>query len=248
MADLKRRDNEDTVWQVLTSFGFTEEDTFSEKSRYFLLDKKEAAIVTGATDKARAEAVAACIEAAFAVGASNFSVSVSDSAVFELLTLFGFENILIKDENYENRFILSSQKTVFAEGTFKEDKTVARLDMDKLLSLCGEADGAENAVSKSLVFAEKAAEGVAYDICYTLRINGCIVEMYCGEGGIEDAERYAKSENASAIVRCFADGCVEIKDKNGIIKTTVSDFLGYYDDDACEHHHGEDCDCGHHHG
>ncbi|MBR4173153.1 MAG: hypothetical protein IKR46_02150, partial [Clostridia bacterium] len=240
----------DTVWQVLTSFGFCEEDSFSEKSRYFILDKKEAAIVTLATPKARAEAVSACIEAAFAVACDNFSVKVSDNEVFNLLSLFGFENILELDMTESNGFCLISDGTVFAEGTFEEKKTITRLDMDKLFTLCkGQEIGQQ--VSKSLIFAEKDAEGVAYDICYTLRINGCIVEMYCENGDINAATDYAKSENASAIIRCYPDACVEIKDmvKNEIIKTTVSDFLGYYEDDCdCGHdHHGEDCDCGHHH-
>lgn len=247
MADLKRRDNEDTVWQVLTSFGFSEEDGFTEKKRYFILDKKEGAIITGATAKARAEAVSACIEAAFAVGAEDFKVRLFNKEVFELLELFGFENIIEKDESFENRFSLTSGNITFAEGTFEDSKTIARIDMEKLLKLSSGGESA--AVSKSIVFAEKNADGVAYDISYTLRINGCIVEMYTYDGDINTATEYAVSENASAIVRCFADGGVEIKDmlKNEIIKTTVSEFLGYYDDEAEHEHHGEDCDCGHHH-
>lgn len=252
MANIKKRDNEDTVWQVLTSFGFSEEDGFSEKERYFILDKNEAAIVSGASKKARADAVAACIESAFAVGADGATVHIFDRETAELLILFGFENILSIDENAKDRFMLSSEDTIFAEGTFKTEKTIARIDMDKLLKVCTKEDGSGNDnVSKSLVFAEEDADGVAYDICYTLRINGCIVEMYCGDGGINEAAEYAEKENASAIVRCFKDGCVEIKDmaKQEIIKTTISDFLGYYEEDDCGcEHHGEDCGCGHHHG
>lgn len=245
---VKRRDIEDTIWQVLTSFGFLEEDAFCEKDRYFILDKKEAAIVTENGAKSRADAVAACIETAFAVGADDFTVHLSDKAVFNLLDLFGFIKILRFDEKIKDEFFLSANDTVFAKGTFEESKTIARIDIEKLIKVCENSEiWVREPVSKSLVFAEKDAEGVAYDICYNLRVNGCIVEMYGKDGDINKASDYAIKENASAVIRCFADGCIEIKDmaKNEVIKTTVSDFLGYYEDDC--HNHGEDCDCGHHH-
>ena len=248
MADIKRRDVEDTIWQVLTSFGFPEKDAFCEKDRYFVLDKKECAIATGSGTKARADAVAACIETAFAVGADEFFVTISDKAVFNLLDLFGFIKILRFDESKKDEFFLSSNGTDFVRGTFTETKTIARLDIEKLIKASENSEVlSHEPVSKSLVFAEKDAEGVAYDICYNLRVNGCIVEMYCKDGDINEATEYAEKEPASAIIRCFKDGCIEIKDmiKNEIIKTTVSDFLGYYED-SCEHH-GEDCDCGHNH-
>ncbi|MBQ6907515.1 MAG: hypothetical protein IJR79_00565 [Clostridia bacterium] len=245
---IKRRDIEDTVWQVLTSFGFSEEDAFCEKDRYFVLDKKEAAIVTKSNAKARADAVAACIETAFAVGADEFFVTVSDKAVFNLLDLFGFIKILRFDENGKDEFVLLSNGTDFARGNFTDTKTIARIDIEKLIKASENSEiFSHEPVSKSLVFAEKDAEGVAYDICYNLRVNGCIVEMYSWDGDINVATEYAEKEDASAIIRCFKDGCIEIKDisKNEIIKTTREDFLGYYEDD-CEHHDG-DCDCGHHH-
>ena len=248
MTDFNRRNTEDIIWNVLTSFGYDEKGDFCDSTSYFILDKKEAALITGKTLKARADAVAACIETAFAAGVEEFNVRVIQKSVFELLILFGFENILIFDEAAKNDFELFSGDTVFADGTFEEAKTLARIDIDKLLSVCEKKNG-EEAVSKSLVFAEKGAEGVAYEICYTLRINGCIVEMYCSEGDINTASEYAKKEGHSAIIRCFADGAVEINElaKNEVIQTTLADFLGYYEDDDCGCDHGDDCDCGHHH-
>lgn len=248
MADIRKRDIEDTVWQVLAFFGFDEEDGFSEKDRYFLLDKKEAAIITGDSPKSRAEAVSACIESAFASGADSFAVNICEKSVYDLLVLFGFENILTKEESLKNGFTLVSDGIIFSEGTFNDGKTVARIDIEKLLKICKNSNiTGTNNVSKNLVYAEKNAEGIAYDVCYTLRVNGCIVEMYCADGDIKTASDYAKSENVSAIVRCFADGSIEIKDmaKNEVTKTTISEFLRYYEDD--EHHHGEDCSCGHCH-
>ena len=251
MADLTKRDVQDTVWSVLTSFAFCEEDESSDKKRYFILDKNSADIVSCATQKARAEVVSACIESAFACGLENFSVKVSDKEIFDLLVLFGFEKILVLDGDIKNGFVLISGETVFARGSFYDNKTVADIDIKILAGLCKNTeDSGNNSISKSLVFAETKAEGVAYDICYNLRVNGCIVEMYNDEGDIKTASEYAEKEGHSAIIRCFADGCVEIKDliKNEIITTSYTEFLGYYDDADCdcgeEHHH---CDCGHHH-
>ena len=109
-------------------------------------------------------------------------------------------------------------------------------------------------VSASLVYAEKDAEGIGYDIAYNLRVNGCLVEMYIGNGDYKDAEEYSKSKNIGAMLRVFPDGKLMINDfaKHEIIETTANEFLGYYDDDMMfEHPHDHDCDCGcghdHHH-
>lgn len=253
MADFTKRDAEDTIWSVLTSFALDEEEESSDKKRYFILDKNSADIVGTATEKARAEVVSACIESAFACNLESFIVKVSEKSVFDLLTLFGFEKILVLEGDIKNGFVLSSDNTVFAKGSFYDDKTVAYIDIKILSELC-KGNSASNSISKSLVFAEKSAEGIAYDICYNLRVNGCIVEMYNDVGDIKDASEYAEKDGHSAIIRCFADGCVEIKDliKNEITKTTFTEFLGYYDDAdcGCGHSHGEEhhhCDCGHNH-
>lgn len=109
-------------------------------------------------------------------------------------------------------------------------------------------------VSASLVFAEKNAEGLGYDLAYNLRVNGCLVEMYIGDGDYKDAEQYALSSDISAMLRVFPDGKLQIKDfaKQEITETTANEFLGYYDDDfdddcGCGHEHHHDCDCGHEH-
>lgn len=253
MTDFTKRDIEDTIWSVLTSFALDEQEESSDKKRYFILDKNSADIVSAGSIKARAEVVSACIESAFACNLESFIVKVSEKSVFDLLNLFGFEKILVLDGDIKNGFILSCDNTVFAKGSFYDEKTVAYIDIKILSQLC-KGNSASNSISKSLVFAEKSAEGVAYDICYNLRVNGCIVEMYNYDGDIKKASEYAEKEGHSAIIRCFADGCVEIKDliKNEITKTSYTEFLGYYDDADCDcghsqeegHHH---CDCGHNH-
>ena len=105
--------------------------------------------------------------------------------------------------------------------------------------------------SATLIFAEKNAEGVAYEVAYNLRINGCIVEFFTDGDDIKEAEEYAENKGLSCIIRAYADGKLMIKDdiKNEIIETCLEDFLGFYgdDEDECDcghhHHHGEDCHC-----
>ena len=249
MTDFKRRDIEDTIWSVLTSFALEEEEEKCDKTRYFLVNKGGVFISGGVENMARAEVVCACIEAAFACNLEDFKVKISDEAIFNLLVLCGFENILILDGDIKNGFCLYSDETVFARGNFEKEKTTANIDIYALLKICKNEGGN---ISKSLVYAECGAEGAAYDICYNLRVNGCIIEMYTKDGDIKSAEEYAKKEGHSALVRCFADGTVEIKDlvKDEITKTTVSEFLGYYEDENgcdCHDHEHHDCDCGHHH-
>lgn len=241
------------IWNVITSFGYDEEDNFCKRDRYFVLDKKEAVVISGTSKMSRAEAAAICIEAAFACNCEDFRIDISDKEIYDILTLFGFENIVSLKGDIKNSFVLVSKDTAFACGDFEESKTVARIDVEKLSMLCSDAEGAQGLPSKTLVFAEKDAEGAAYDICYTLRVNGCIVEMYCENGDIKSACGYADKEGHSTVIRCFADGAVEIKELSGndVIKTTVAEFLGYYDEDddcGCGHSHEEGhCDCGHHH-
>ena len=250
--DMILRDTEGILWNVITSFGYDEENDFCERDRYFLLDKKEAAIIEKGDSLSCAQAVAVCAEAAFACGLEKFEITLSDKKVYEILILFGFENITRLNGDTKSGFAISAENAVFASGTFEENKTLARIDVEKLSVLRNGTESAPNGVSKTLVFAESEALGVAYEVCYTLRVNGCIVEMYCGNGDINFATEYAGKNGHSAVIRCLKDGTVEIKDflKNEIIKTSLSEFLGYYEDDdcdcGCEHDHDHDCDCGHH--
>ncbi len=256
MANLLSRDVEDTIWSVLTSFGFNEEDEKSQNLRCFNLDKKNANILNGSTLLAKAETVAAVIETVFAIGETEFKVTVSNKEIFDMLVLFGFENILRLEENINDGFSVVCDHTEIAFGKFYDDKSTARIDISSLLHTSKNIEE-EKSVSKSLAYAEIDAEGLCYDVCYNLRVNGCIVEYYTGDRSIKKACEYAEKEGHSCILRCYKDGKLEIKDlvKNEITETTVQEFLGYYEDDCddeeCDcgehHHHGEECDCGHHH-
>lgn len=256
MSLAKKRDIIDSMWSVFTSFGFCEVE--KEDGEKFCIFEKDVikAVNKMSTSKAKAETAALTIETAIANGLDNFEVRVGSSEVFELLELFGFEKIISLDENISG-FSAVCGDIAFAEGIFEKESAECRFYIDKFIdALTSEGvDMSGNDVSSSLVYAETDAEGVAYDIAYNLRVNGCIIEYYNEENSIEKAEEYAKSKDISCILRVFADGRLMIKDfiKNEIIETTAAEFLGYYeeDEDECDcgcghdhhHHHGEDCDC-----
>lgn len=127
----------------------------------------------------------------------------------------------------------------------------AAIGINRLISVL--SDKETHDISASLVYAEHNADGIAYDIAYNLRVNGCLVEMYIGGGTYKDAEEYSKKRNIGAMLRVFPDGKLMINDfaKHEIIETTANEFLGYYDDDLMfddgHHHHDCDCGCGHEH-
>jgi ATP phosphoribosyltransferase regulatory subunit len=127
------------------------------------------------------------------------------------------------------------------------------IGINRIMSALGResADG----VSASLIFAEQNAEGIGYDLAYNLRVNGCLVEMYIGDGDYKQAEQYALNSDIGCMLRVYPNGKLQIKDftKQEIIETTANEFLGYYEDDfeddcGCGHdHHDDDCGCGHDH-
>lgn len=115
----------------------------------------------------------------------------------------------------------------------------AAIGVNRLIAVLGGSDEASG-ISASLIFAEPDAEGIAYDVAYNLRVNGCLVEMYIGGGNYPDAEEYAKTKDIGAMLRVFPDGKLIINDltKREVSETTANEFLGYYDnamfgDDGC---------------
>lgn len=95
--------------------------------------------------------------------------------------------------------------------------------------------GSSDEVASTLVFAEKNADGLAYDTAYNLRVNGCLTEMYIGSDFTE-AEKYARNTNNTCILRVYPDGELLIYDldKEDVIRTTVTEFLGYGEDSMPE--------------
>ena len=257
MSLAKKRDILDSMWSVFTSFGFYEAEA-DGNGKYCIFDKETVKAVNGGvnTDKAKAELIALSIETAIANGLDNFKILLSDSNVFELLELFGFENMIKFDESISG-FSQVCGEIEFASGDF--EKGTAVVYVDKFMSALENEgiDMSDYDVSASLIYAEENSEGLAYDIAYNLRVNGCIVEYYNEDKPIEEAEEYAKNKNISCILRVYPDGKLLIKDylKNEITETTAFDFLGYYDDeeecdcgcdhdhDGHHHHHHDGCDC-----
>lgn len=258
MANLLKRDTEDIIWSVLSSFGFSEEEN-ADRKRSFCILKEEVIINGGTTNYAKAEVVAAVIETVFAAGENGFKINLSDKEIFEILILFGFGNILELKKDLKDGFSVNSKGIQIASGNFEDGKSTAKISIPMLLKILeSKGEESEREVSKSLAFAEKNAEGLCYDVCYNLRVNGCIVEYYTEVGDIKSAEEYAKKEGHSCILRCYPDGKLDIKDmeKDEITSTTVADFLGYceesedchdHDCDCGHEHHNENCDCGHYH-
>ncbi|MCH5211798.1 MAG: ATP phosphoribosyltransferase regulatory subunit [Oscillospiraceae bacterium] len=89
--------------------------------------------------------------------------------------------------------------------------------------------GERDAVPGTLVFAEKNAEGLGYEVASNLRVNGCLTEMYIGGGDFEDSEEYAKATNNTCILRVYPNGRLVVYDleRDDTIDTTVNEFLGY---------------------
>lgn len=193
--------------------------------------------------------------------------------IYELLCLYGFEQYIsidlgmLQSIDYYTGTIFKG----YARGLGFPICGGGRYD--NLMSRFGESAGAVGAalginrimsalpdesvggVGSSLIFAEENAEGIGYDLAYNLRVNGCLVEYYIGDGDFKEAEEYAKRTDNTCMLRVFADGRLLIKDfiKNEITETTANEFLGYYADEPYEHdcgcgHEHHHCDCGHEHG
>ena len=90
-------------------------------------------------------------------------------------------------------------------------------------------DGDITSVPSTLIFAEENADGLAYETAYSLRINGCLTEMYIDDTDFETAEKYAKATNNTCILRIYSDGRLVVYDyeRDDKIETTVNEFLGY---------------------
>lgn len=256
IANSKKRDIKDVIWSVLTSFGYSEvekcenfqEEAKKEKGKYFLFDENSATVINSGTvtPMSVAEAVAVGIEAAAALEIEYYYAAVEDETIMELCDFFGFEDYVEKGTQ-KNKFKIAKDEIEIAKGKMNDDYIELKFDFDAIYD-AEEMSGADIDPLKNsgtLIFAEENGEGAAYEVAYNLRINGCIAELYTEGGSLSEAEAYAENSGISALIRCFADGQLMIKEyKNGdIVETNIGEFLGYYDEDEddCE------CGCGHHH-
>ncbi len=190
--------------------------------------------------------------------------------IFELLTLYGLEKFIsidlgmLQSIDYYTGTIFKCYThgvgfPICAGGRYDNlvghfGKNVgavgAAFGINRLMTALRTKGIANNKPSVSVIFAEKDAEGIAYDLAYTLRLNGCLIEGYIGGGDHNACDEYCQKIKAGSMMRVHADGLLQIKDyiRGDITETTAEEFLGYYDGDfEQEHHHGEDCTCGHCH-
>lgn len=251
----KRKEIEDCIWSVYTSFGYLEvennndfkESKESGKFCYFENGKSIALKKGNITKMDKAEAVALCVETAIANGLDDFTVEVGENEVFEILTLFGFEKMIKLNPE------IIGFKAISGDICYSYYDNGCIIDTYEFMNALSKAgiDMSDVSVDASLIFAEKNAEGLAYDVAYNLRVNGCIVEYYTESDSIEKACEYADKKGMSCVLRAYPDGKLQIKDmiKNEITETTVSEFLGYYEEDECDcgHDHHDGCNCGHDH-
>lgn len=256
----KKKEIEDCIWSVYTSFGYLEIEKNEDyensnecgKFCYFENGKAIAEKKCCINTMDKAEAVALCVETSVANGLDDFYIEVEEKEVFDILILFGFEKMIKLNPQIKGFKAISGD---ICYSFYNNGCVIDTYEFMKALSQSG-IDMSDITVDASLIFAEKNAEGLAYDVAYNLRVNGCIVEYYSESDSIEKACDYAENKGMSCVLRAYPDGKLQIKDmiKNEITETSVSEFLGYYEDDeecdcGCghDHHHHEDCNCDHDH-
>lgn len=254
----------DILWNVLTSFGIQETENLDcgiqPAQKLFCVSEYEVDVKEDyATTAARAEMAALCVESAVLSGLRDFTVCTGDVEVYDMLAAFGFEEHIELIDGAEG-FTFKCFDNVIAEGKFGEEETSCRIYVKPILASIEQSGGGTGMddIPVNVIFAEKDAEGLAYDIAVALRLNSTIAEYYTGGGTIEDAEKYGADKGAYAVMRVFADGKLQIKNiaADEITETSAQEFFDYYyeeDTDECDcgcghdHDHG-DCGCGHHHG
>lgn len=264
----QEREIASSIWNVLASFGYNEaviggeinKDGFDKVTRLAVDDGSSYTALLGGAPGAKgmAELAAAAVEVALAIGFPEFSLEITcPEKTGELLSLYGLEEwINVKRGDFEFRGISCGRKLF--SGTDEDGVLKCVFDLKE----CAASDtGLVNtSPSQIVVYAEKNGEGIAYEISYTLRLSGCLVVNYLGDGDIEACERSAAEEGAASIIRVFPDGKIQIKEMSdgSVTETDYETFVGYYDDsqehfhddDCCcdhDHEHDHDCGCGHNH-
>ncbi len=246
----KEKDAMNLMWNVFASFGYKDAleesgDSVKCASNRIAIDKglnSTIMILDCINYKAQAEIVSVAIEAGLAVGYNGFSVVVSCSRkVADLLYLYSLDEFC-KISLGQFEFKGYSDKELLFYG--KSETNNLYCDFD--LSACAKsANLDESVIPETIIFAEENAEGIAYEIGYTMRLSGCLVTNFLEDTDIAECELYAKEHKISDIIRVYPDGKIQIKDldKNTVTQTDYKELLKYYDDDS-EHEHEHDCSCG----
>ena len=248
----KEKDISSIMWNVFASFGYKDAilcDTqlgADKQIQRLAIDKGlECTIVLlgCANDKAMAEIAAVAVEASLAVGFEEFRMEIAcPQKVGEILYLYSLDEYAVITEGEFDIKGYNGAECIFhgfsnAEGLVCDfDVKAAALTLDEIAP----------SVPETLIYTELDADGIGYEIAYTMRLSGCLVTTYLGNGTIEDCEAYAKENNIGSIIRVFADGKIQIKElgKDSITETDYNTFVGYYEEDAT---HDHTCECGHEH-
>lgn len=182
--------------------------------------------------------------------------------IYELLTLYGLEEFIsidlgmLQSINYYTGTIFKCYTNdvsfpVFTGGRYdnlmgkfgaSDGAVGAAIGINRLISAAGAEADEEGRV---LVYAEKGAEGIAYETSCDLRINGCVTEMYIGEKNLQAVKKYAKNAGCDCIMHIYPEGKLIISDliKKTETEMTVAEFLGTAEDHCCD---DDCCDCHHH--
>lgn len=249
----REKDIMSIMWNVFASFGYSDAVEIGGK------DETAEGIVRLAIDeglfcrvllcncinaKAMAEVAAMSIEAAEAAEFPDFSLKIScPEEVKELLYLYSLDEYCEFTDGEFSFSGMSGDEKIF-KGGVSNCEVYCRFD----LSLCTKAteDSAVGShIPETVIYAENGADGIAYEIAYTMRLSGCLATSYLSGGTIEECEAFSKSKGIESIIRVFGDGKIQIKDfvTGTVTETDYETFVGYYEEDEHEHHH--DCDCGH---
>ncbi len=167
--------------------------------------------------------------------------------IYNLLTLYGFEKYISLDlgmlqsiDYYTGSIfkcythgvgfpIAAGGRYDNLMGEFGEKKGAVgcAIGINRIMQIY---KGTPESVASTLVVAEDNADGLAYDLAYNLRVNGCLTEMYIGESN-SDAMAYAKETNNTCILRVFSDKKLIIYDleRGETIETNIDTFMGYDD-------------------
>lgn len=257
----REKDIMSAMWNVFASFGYkdavlsTQETAKNDTIQRLAVDNGlECSIILAGctTDRAKAEMVSVAIEAALAVGFDGLKFEVSCAeTVAQILYLYSLdEYCTITQGAFEFKGYTNGAQLFV--GRLYDNEIVCDFD----LVACAKTDvSASISIPETIVYTEPDAEGIGYEIAYTMRLSGCLVTTYILDGSINECEKYAIDNGISSIIRVFPDGRIQIKEcgSDSVTETDYNTFVGYYDDaddHSCDcghdHDHNHDCDCGCH--